>query len=180
MNIGAKIKTLRLMKNLTQEELGERTDLSKGFISQLERNMNSPSIDTLFNLLEVLGTTPKEFFDESKREKQIVFTSSDQTTFTNESLKYDIEWLVPRSNEYEMDPVRITLKKNGQFKTFEPSEAETFIYIIEGAIRLTIGEQTFDVHAGEVAYFHATDHHYIENIAKKKSTFLLVATQSYL
>lgn len=61
MQIGAKIKALRLKKGLTQEELGERTDLSKGYISQLERDLNSPSIETLFSILEVLGSRPKDF-----------------------------------------------------------------------------------------------------------------------
>ena len=46
MEIGKKIKNLRLEKGLTQEELGERTDLSKGYISQLERDLSSPSMDT--------------------------------------------------------------------------------------------------------------------------------------
>jgi len=69
MQIGAKIKALRLKKGLTQEELGERTDLSKGYISQLERDLNSPSIETLFSILEVLGSTPKEFFDDESPEQ---------------------------------------------------------------------------------------------------------------
>ncbi|HAZ39305.1 MAG TPA: hypothetical protein DCY39_05410, partial [Exiguobacterium sp.] len=54
-SIGQKIKNLRLQQGLTQAELGERTDLSKGYISQLEREISSPSIETLFHLLEVLG-----------------------------------------------------------------------------------------------------------------------------
>ena len=69
MQIGKKIKRLRLKNGLTQEELGERTDLSKGYISQLERDLNSPSIETLFSLLEVLGSTPKEFFDDDVTEQ---------------------------------------------------------------------------------------------------------------
>ncbi len=44
MEIGEKLRNLRIQKNLTQEELGERTDLSKGYISQLERDLSSPSI----------------------------------------------------------------------------------------------------------------------------------------
>ena len=51
MNIGNKIKNLRIQKNLTQEELGERTDLTKGYISQLERNLSSPSMESFFNIL---------------------------------------------------------------------------------------------------------------------------------
>ena len=46
MKIGAKVKELRVQKGLTQEELADRTELSKGFISQLERDLTSPSIAT--------------------------------------------------------------------------------------------------------------------------------------
>ena len=44
MDIGNKLKELRVLKGLTQEELADRYELSKGFISQLERNLTSPSI----------------------------------------------------------------------------------------------------------------------------------------
>ncbi len=64
MNIGNKIKELRIEKNLTQEELANRAELSKGFISQLERNLTSPSIATLIDILQCLGTTITEFFAE--------------------------------------------------------------------------------------------------------------------
>ena len=65
MEIGKKIKELRVMKGLTQEELADRSELSKGFISQLERDLTSPSISTLVDILQCLGTDLKEFFSES-------------------------------------------------------------------------------------------------------------------
>ena len=46
MEIGPKLRELRIAKNLTQEELADRAELSKGFISQLERDLTSPSIAT--------------------------------------------------------------------------------------------------------------------------------------
>ncbi|PWZ49049.1 Cro/Cl family transcriptional regulator, partial [Staphylococcus pseudintermedius] len=52
MEIGQKIKNLRRLKNLTQEELGERTDLSKGYTSQIESNKTSPNMETFLNILE--------------------------------------------------------------------------------------------------------------------------------
>ena len=55
MDIGEKIKNLRIQKNLTQEELANRCELSKGFISQVENNITSPSIATLIDILETLG-----------------------------------------------------------------------------------------------------------------------------
>ena len=62
MNIGNKLKELRVQKGLTQEELADRAELSKGFISQLERDLTSPSIATLVDILQVLGTDLNEFF----------------------------------------------------------------------------------------------------------------------
>ena len=50
MDIGSKIKSMRMEKQLTQEELANRCELSKGFISQLENNLTSPSIATLIDI----------------------------------------------------------------------------------------------------------------------------------
>lgn len=69
MQIGNKLRNLRRQKNLTQEELAERTDLSKGYISQIESQHASPSMETFLNILEVLGTSPSDFFKEKSKEK---------------------------------------------------------------------------------------------------------------
>ena len=76
MDIGNKLKELRVLKGLTQEELADRSELSKGFISQLERNLTSPSITTLMDILQCLGTSIGEFFNEAPDE-QIVFGKQD-------------------------------------------------------------------------------------------------------
>lgn len=138
MQIGSKIKRLRLQSGLTQEELGERTDLTKGYISQLERDLNSPSIETLFSLLEVLGTTPKDFFDETKKSDPVVYSPEHQTTYTNDDMHYKIRWLIPRSNENEMEPVHITFSFKGELKQFAPSLSETFIYVLVGNVEIEI------------------------------------------
>lgn len=180
MPIGKKIKNLRLKKGLTQEELGERTDLTKGYISQLERNLSSPSIDTFFNILEVLGCTPKEFFDEEEAEQKVVYKEEDQTHFVDEELGYQIHWLVSESNEFEMEPIRLTLHEFGEFKKFEPSLSETFAYVLKGKVMIQIGKQTYVAKACESIYFHAKEAHQIVNQYEGESELLLVATESYL
>lgn len=62
MDIGFKIKELRMERGLTQEELADRAELSKGFISQVENNLTSPPIATLTDILQCLGTDLKDFF----------------------------------------------------------------------------------------------------------------------
>mgnify|MGYP000031338822 CR=1 FL=1 len=76
MDIGYRIKQLRTKNNLTLEELASRCELTKGFLSQLERNLTSPSIATLQDIVEALGTTLAKFFQEETEEK-LVFTDDD-------------------------------------------------------------------------------------------------------
>jgi transcriptional regulator with XRE-family HTH domain len=180
MQIGKKIKSLRLKKGLTQEELGERTDLTKGYISQLENELNSPSIETLFALLEVLGTSPKDFFDDTKKNVSVVYSEEDQTSFTDSDLKYNIRWLVPQSNENEMEPVFITFEENGEFKQFEPSLSETFIFVLRGKIKIELGDTEWIAKKGDSIYYDASAHHRLSNIHKGTSECILVATESYL
>ena len=77
MNLGIKIKERRTLLMLTQEELANRCELTKGYISQLENNKVSPSMETLEIILEVLGTNFSDFFYEEKQQ-EIIFTENDQ------------------------------------------------------------------------------------------------------
>ena len=70
-DIGVKIKQLKHENGLTQAELAARCELTKGFISQLENNLTSPSIHTLTDILEVLGTSLGEFFNEDQEQKRM-------------------------------------------------------------------------------------------------------------
>ena len=89
MEIGEKIRRLRIEKQLTQEELANRCELSKGFISQVENDLTSPSIATLIDILEILGTNLTEFFSEASEEK-VTYTYEDMFETENEDLKYKL------------------------------------------------------------------------------------------
>ena len=96
MDIGAKIKRIRLSNQLTLEELANRSELTKGFLSQLERDLTSPSVATLENILEALGTNLKDFFQKMKDE-QIVFSKDD--FFENIQDDYKISYIIPNAQK---------------------------------------------------------------------------------
>lgn len=122
MQIGEKIKRLRKKMKLTQEELADRSELTKGYISQLERDLNSPSIDTLSDVLEALGTNLGDFFSNEDTDEQLVFRQDDFFVGTNEKLGHKMEWIVPNSVKNRMEPILITLEKDGVSKTYTPNE----------------------------------------------------------
>ena len=69
MKIGERIRNSRQLSNLTQEELAERANLTKGFISQIERDLTSISLDSLIQILEALDENISDFFREASQEK---------------------------------------------------------------------------------------------------------------
>ena len=64
INIGLKIKQLRLNKNLTLRQLGELSNLSHSFIADIESNRTMPSIKTLVTLCDILEISLSDFFKE--------------------------------------------------------------------------------------------------------------------
>jgi transcriptional regulator with XRE-family HTH domain len=175
MNIGEKIKLLRVEKALTQEELADRCELSKGFISQVERNLTSPSIATLSDMLESLGTNLKEFFSEPEEEK-ILFSKEDIFEVENQDLKYILEWVIPNAQKNMMEPILVTIDENGKYDMHEPHEGEEFGYVLSGMINLHIGKKKYKAKKGECFYFKANSNHYIENSSKSKAKVLWVST----
>lgn len=160
MDIGKKLKGLRIMKSLTQEELADRAELSKGFISQIERNLTSPSISTLMDILQCLGTDLKEFFSDSE-DSQIVFRKSDYFEKTDAELKNTIQWIIPNAQKNIMEPILLTLEKGGQTYPDNPHEGEEFGYILSGSVEIHIASQVFKAKAGESFYFQPKYKHYI-------------------
>ena len=175
MKIGERIKQLRIQMNLTQEELANRSELSKGFISQVERDLNSPSISTLVDILECLGTNLKDFFNEDVTEK-VVFSDEDIFVQDNEELSHTINWIIPNAQKNQMEPIIIKLLENGKSNVYNAHEGEVFGYVLQGSISLCIGNKSLKAHRGESFYYKANSSHYVQNIDKKDSIVLWVST----
>ena len=175
MKIGNKIKELRVMKNLTQEELADRAELSKGFISQLERDLTSPSIATLVDILQVLGTNLQEFFTETPDE-QIVFHDSDYFEKADDHLGNKIEWIIPNAQKNIMEPIRLTLEPGGSTYPDIPHEGEEFGYILSGSVTIHIGNKKYKAKKGESFYFTPGSTHYIKASGKTGASLIWIST----
>ncbi len=175
MEIGKRIKQLRVKSNLTLEELASRTELTKGYLSQLERNLALPSIQTLEDITEALGTTMAQFFAEEADEK-IVFTRDD--VFVDEQEDMTIQWIVPNAQKDVMEPLLLELKPSARSFTVDPHEGEEFGYVVSGKVMLFCGEDSkgIAVGKGESFYIRGNQSHYLQNCAKKNAVVLWVST----
>lgn len=172
--IGKKIKNLRKRNGLTQQELADRTELTKGFISQLERGQVSPSVVTLFDLIECLGTTPSDFFKDSEDE-YIVFSDEDYFEKIDDSGN-SIQWIVPTAQGNQMEPLLVVIQPYQSLEEDSPHSGEEFGFVISGKILLTIGEKQYVVNRNESFYYQANQVHKIENVSGHPAKLIWVST----
>ncbi len=175
MDIGERIKKIRLQLGLTQEELAERSELTKGFISQIERDLTSPSVDSLDDLLEALGTNLSEFFKEEV-DRRVVFTQEEYYTAADEENGSEISWIVPNAQKNEMEPIRVRLSEGGKTKEYQPFEGEEFGYVLKGKITLLLNGEEHQLKRGECFYTGAEGVRKIINTGRGESELLWVST----
>lgn len=175
MDIGRKLRNLRLQNDLTQEELASRLDLTKGYISQLENNLTSPSLQTLFSILEVLGSDVKEFFG-SQQDQPATYHALEYTVKVNEELRNKITWIVPDAQKYQMEPIIIDIEPNGQSAIDDAHPGEEFGYVLYGEVTLVLNKKRYIVKAGETFYYRANKEHYLINHTNSKVRILWIST----
>lgn len=173
MNIGEKLKLYRQRCGLTQEELGDRCELTKGYISQLENEVTSPSITTLSDILDALGTTLSEFFKDEEEEK-VVFGVDDY--FVKSEDDQSITWLVPNSQKNEMEPILVTIEPKAVTTMDMPHEGEEFGYVLDGVVTLHYGKSVTKVKKGETFYYISNKPHYLENRGSTRARVVWVAS----
>lgn len=175
VEIGRKIKQYRLQLDLTQEELAQRTELTKGYISQLENDLCSPSISTLEDILNVLGVSLEEFFAEPKRE-QVVYTKADY--FESKNGGGTNTWLIPNSQRKDMEPIVLTLPQGAECEERLPFEGEEFGFVLEGRVEIVTTKEKFKLKKGDSFSINGQRQHLIRNVNKGESKVLWVTTPS--
>lgn len=176
MDIGKRLKSLRVKNDLTLEELASRTELSKGFLSQLERNLTSPSISTLQDITEVLGISLQNFFREEDLESKICFHKEDY--FVDEKADRTTTWLVPNAQKNAMEPILLELQGDGESQVMDPHEGEEFGYVLQGTLLLIDVEKQkkYSLKKGESFYLKADTRHYLCSKGPGKVKVLWIVT----
>jgi transcriptional regulator with XRE-family HTH domain len=174
MKIGERIRNLRQLSNLTQEELAERANLTKGFISQIERDLTSISLDSLVQILEAMDENISDFFREASEEK-IVYREKDRVAIEKENIE-KFELLVPGSTNRRLEPILLTLQKGRATPKEKPHEGEEFGFVLRGRVNLRFGREVLKLKKGECFYLSAEKEHSLHNSGSKEAVILWISS----
>jgi len=172
MEIGNRIKTLRMINGLTLEELASRCELTKGFLSQIERGLNAPSISTLEDICDVLGVSLAEFFTTPEVEKTVY---KKEDFFIDEKDGTAITWLIANAQSRSMEPIIVTLAPGASSQVMEPHDGEEFGYVLTGRIILSIDGSRQMIKKDEAFYLSGKQGHYFTNETGVEARYIWVS-----
>ena len=174
-DVGKRIKQLRTKNNLSLDDLASRTELTKGFLSQLERNLTSPSLQTLEDIVSALGVDMSTFFKEEKDE-QVAFTKAD--AFVDEQEDRIIHWIVPNAQKNEMEPIILEIHKQCSSQIVKPHHGEEFGYVLAGTIVIerTQAQKRDVIKKGECFYLKGNETYCLKNESDVDSKILWIST----
>jgi len=161
IDIGTKIKKLRLARGLRQEDVARMTDLSLSMISQVENNRVSPSIATLKKIAQSLGKKTSFFLEEEEDTAQpCVVLKKSSRKFWHLSPKIEFYLLTPNLNkEKKIELMWNVIKVRGAMDAPYVHEGEECGVVIQGRLEFTIGNQTCLLEEGDSIYFDASIPH---------------------
>lgn len=169
MNLGEKLKTLRKQRNITIKNLSAATKLSIGFISNLERNLNSPSVSNLQLICQALDINIVDIFDSSSETATMIIKKSDRNTiFTNSTSPIKYELVVPIDSE--LNGICITVEANSEFSNVSWGHNSDEIGLItKGSMEIHLDEKIFLLNEGDTIYIPSNSPHKYRNPSNELS-----------
>jgi len=182
INVGSRIKSIRESKNITVEQVSERSGLSVEQIARIEENKNQPSLAPLIKIARVLGVRLGTFLDDNdnlgpvvcrKEEKPESISFSSETSSSHNNLNFFA--LAQSKVGRHMEPFIIDIdsaSKNGY--QLSSHEGEEFIFVMEGEIEITYGKNKYTLSAGDSIYYDSIIEHNVHAANESKAKILAV------
>ncbi|PLR91588.1 helix-turn-helix domain-containing protein [Bacillus sp. T33-2] len=165
MDIGTKIRTLRKSMDMSVRQLSELSECTPSFISQIERNIANPSINTLKKIAEILNVPLIYFFEEdtNESEEEYVVRKNRRKKLNSPAEKAEVFLLTPTNNSRNIEMHMIMIEPGGKSDKLYVNSAEEVGYVLNGTLTLHLGDDSFEVKEGDSIYFPGNIPHGWEN-----------------
>jgi transcriptional regulator with XRE-family HTH domain len=174
--LGNVLKTLRMSKDLTVEQVARQSGVTKGSISLIENGKRSPSPIMLKNLLAVYGESLGTFFSKVKeKRRRILYRAKNATVITGKpGGAVCAELLVPVIQENDIELIKVTLKEEGKLDQSFSHKGVEYGYLLRGEITLAIEKKKLTIQRGDSFCYTADQPHTILNTGSEPAEILFV------
>jgi transcriptional regulator with XRE-family HTH domain len=180
MNLGAILRQKRKEKKLTLKMVSERAGISEGFLSQVENDVNSPSVDTLVKICGSIGIEAGDVLNQvSKMEKFVVIRKTEWKDVELPTSGFITRRFYPPENRSVIDSSVLVLETGRQIPVRKNiKNSQEVLTVLKGAVELVLGDNSLTLSQGDsVHYWSVPDRQMITNRAKDLAVVLWVGTQ---
>ncbi|MBA2293713.1 MAG: helix-turn-helix transcriptional regulator, partial [Actinobacteria bacterium] len=145
--VGARVRSLRRERGLTIEQLAAATALTKGFISQLERDRTAPSLSSIARICDALGVRLSHIFE---REPDHALVRRNERVPVETAFSTGSHLLSSRDEErFQAIESEVAPGAGAGDDLYSlPGEME-FVYVLEGALEIQVAEETHVLEQGD-------------------------------
>jgi transcriptional regulator with XRE-family HTH domain len=182
--VGLKIKGLRESKNLSVEEIAERSGLTVEQITSIENDQNLPSLGPLIKIARALGVRLGTFMDDNDalgpvvcraadRERDNSISFSNGATDARKHMEYHP--LAQQKAGRHMEPFVIDIhpEESPEFQ-LSAHEGEEFIYVMQGEVEIVYGKETYTLKEGDSIFYDSIVKHHVHGAPGKSAKILAV------
>lgn len=181
--IGEKIKALRESRQISVEDLVERTGLAQEQIERIESNVDIPSLAPLIKIARALGVRLGTFLDDQDGAGAVVCRKEEHTdnsiSFSNNAVSarthMQYHSLSASKADRHMEPFIIDINQTDE-NAYELSshEGEEFIYVMEGVVEIAYGKNKHVIESGDSIYYDSIVPHHVHGFEGQAARILAV------
>jgi transcriptional regulator with XRE-family HTH domain len=177
VELAERIKSLRLKKRMTLEQVASRTGLTRSWLSKVENFRVTPSLPSLGQIAAALDVSVAQLVEGLDRKPQIVVIRRDERKTVErdrDSSNIVYESLAHKRTDRAMDPFLLTVPAGGERREALAHEGEEFLMVVSGQVDLHYDGQVYQLNAGDSLYFDANTDHRLANPYSEPAQVLCV------
>ncbi|MBW1723168.1 MAG: helix-turn-helix transcriptional regulator [Deltaproteobacteria bacterium] len=179
MHLGSLIRKYRKEKKLTLKSVSERAGISEGFLSQVENNVSSPSVETLMNICSAIGINAGDLLNQiSNQEKLVVVRKSDWEDVDLPHTGFVTRRFFPPENRTVIDSAVLVLEPGRSIPVRKNiRNGQEVLCVLKGTLELLSGDQVVEMLEGDSVHFWSNpERQRITNKGEKTAVALWVGT----
>jgi transcriptional regulator with XRE-family HTH domain len=157
-SVGERIKALRTEQDMTLAELSEKAKISISYLSQIERNKTTPSLNTLTGIARAFNVGLRYFFETDAEEAHVVRAHQGQAGFDPDGSMRCVH-LTSEAGEGKIEVCRVVLQPHTPSQHLALHSGEEFGFVLAGELMVTLADEQFELTAGDSIHYDALQPH---------------------
>lgn len=173
--LGKRIRELRTRQNLTLESLADLSGVSRAMLSKIERGENNPTLVVAAKIAVALNLSLSQLVGVEERQPAVKVSKSQQLVFRNHETGFE-RHMFPAFEGGAVDLIRhvIPVGSGSGMVAAHAHPTEKYLIVEQGKVRVTLGEDSYDIEEGDVLYFRADVPHRYDNTGDVLCRYVLV------